>query len=105
MDIRPPRVPLIDRRTLIDAVAIAIFIFTLISIAGCDLMPKKTDVATSKVPVGVPCKTKPVPEPVWPMDSVDPKADPFTLAKSAIAEIERRREYEASLKAANAACQ
>jgi hypothetical protein len=54
-------------------------------------------------PRAVPHEARPVP--AWALNSIAPDADVFTLAKTALAEIEQRIQYETQLIAAVAACQ
>lgn len=92
---------------VLQALGLVILFFALAALMhGCGYMPSigKTELVKVEVPVPVPCRAPLVQEPFWPMTAVKPDADVHTLAKNALAEIERRREYEVQLRAALDAC-
>lgn len=76
------------------------------ALAGCAVEPQViTHAVEAKVPVPVPCKTKPVERPAFALDAVSPSDDVYTKGRAALVEIEQRKGYETKLEAANAACQ
>ena len=58
-----------------------------------------------EVPVGVPCKVPGVPAPQWATDGITVKNSLFEQVKALATTNEQRKAYEASLIAANQACQ
>jgi hypothetical protein len=88
------------------AFIVSMFALVMFIVTGCAGEPiVRTEVVTVNKPIPVPCRTKPVPVPAWALNSIAPDADVFTLAKTALAEIEQRIQYETQLIAAVAACQ
>lgn len=72
-------------------------------LAGCGSVPR-VEIQEVKVPVPVECR-EPIPErPSMPMEALADDADPFTLLRAALAEIDRREGYEVRLLAALLMC-
>ena len=74
-----------------------------LALAGCGTVPR-VEVQEVKVPVPVECR-EPIPDrPAMPTESLADDADPFTLLRAALAEIDRRQGYEVRLLAALLSC-
>jgi hypothetical protein len=82
----------------------AIFLLPVLLLVGCQYMPPK--IVNHNVMVPVPCKvTLPV-KPEMPLtDNGDVKDDIFVKTKKALAEIDRRKGYEAQLEAVVKSCE
>lgn len=57
------------------------------------------------VPVGIPCRLKAVPIPVWSTDGITDKSSMFEKVRAILATNEQHKAYEESLAAGNTACQ
>jgi hypothetical protein len=82
-------------------------ICAVLVLGGCTALPTigKTEIVRVKEEVPVKCAVKDVPVPKWPLDALGVyDADIWTLAKTALAEVEARIAYETELTAANRGC-
>ena len=82
--------------------ALFVLLFLLAACAGQQPVFRPV---TVDVPVGVPCKAAPVPKPDFPLSHVAVTGSLFEKVKAALVELDRRKAYEARLKARLSACQ
>lgn len=88
--------------TGIQCVCIALML--ALALTGCASAPPRVELQQVKVPVPVECREPEPDRPVMPTESLAPGADPFTLMRAALAEIDRREGYETRLRAALEIC-
>lgn len=97
------------RWQLVAVVGLAGFALWLVTgLMGCATQPVAVDPVVIERPVPVPCAAPAVPEPAWPVDSVQltghPETDLVLVERAKESEIELRRAYELKLKAALDGC-
>ena len=76
----------------------------LAALASCAQQPIYQPVDVS-VPLAVPCKTPAIMRPNWPLRKMPPQMPLFDKVKTALAELELHKAYEAELEAAVKACE